>query len=322
VTRALVAPDSFKGTFPATAVAAAMARGLAPAVEVDQAPVADGGEGTADVLAAALDGCRFVTTQATGPLGDPVAAAWVMAEDGTTAVVEVAAASGLPLVPTESRDAVAASTRGTGELIAEAVRRGARHVLVAAGGSATTDGGAGAVAAIEEAGGLCGARITVLTDVSTPFEDAAAQFGPQKGASPEEVVLLTRRLDDLAERLARDPRGVPGTGAAGGLAGGLWATFGATIEPGAAFVLDAVGFSERLARADLVLVGEGCLDAQSLHGKIVGEIAARARAAGVPCHAVVGRCALTTAEVTAAGIATVTEATTLDCVTAAARSLC
>jgi glycerate kinase len=159
---------------------------------------------------------------------------------------------------------------------------------VAVGGSATTDGGAGAIRAIARRGGLRGARLVVLCDVRTAFEDAARVFSPQKGAGPAEVMRLTRRLHDLARRLDRDPRGVPMTGAAGGLSGGLWAAFGAELRPGASFVLEALDFDRRMRAARAVVTGEGKLDLQSLAGKVVSEVATRARQSGVPCHAVVG----------------------------------
>ena len=288
-TRVLVAPDSFKGTFRAPKVAAAIGRGLesrglqAP----DLCPVADGGEGTSEILLLALGG-RTAAAEVTDPLGRPLRTGFALVEDGGTALVEVAAASGLTLEAADERDAEAASSRGTGELIAAAVETGAEVVLVAAGGSATTDGGAGAIAAIDDAGGLRGARLVLLCDVRTPFERAPAVFGPQKGAGPAAVARLERRLTALAEEWPRDPRGVPMTGAAGGLAGGLWAAYGAVLEPGAPFVLGALGFDARLRTARAVVVGEGRLDEQSLQGKILGEVATRARQGGVPCHAIVG----------------------------------
>jgi glycerate kinase len=285
----LVAPDKFKGTFRAGEVAAAIGRGLeAGGWEVDRCPVADGGDGTLETLLLALGG-ETGGVEVHGPLGAPVRAGFALVEDGGTAIVEVAAASGLALVPAGERDAEAASSRGTGELIAAAAAAGAQVILVAAGGSATTDGGLGAIEAIEQAGGLDGARLVVLTDVRTPFEQAAEVFGPQKGADPAAVRRLTARLDALAVRLPRDPRGVPMTGAAGGLAGGLWAAFGAHLEPGAPFVLEALRFDARMRAARAVVVGEGRMDHQSLCGKVLGEIATRCRQAGVPCHAVVGR---------------------------------
>ena len=285
----LLAPDSFKGTLRAAEVAAAMERGLERAGwRCDRCPVADGGEGTQEVLLLALGG-RTAGAEVHDPLGRRVRTGFGLLEDGGTAIVEVAAASGLGLVAPEERDAMRPSTQGSGELIAAAVATGAGVVLVAAGGSATTDGGAGAVRAIEAAGGLRGARLVVLCDVRTPFERAAQVFGPQKGASPEEVRRLARRLREQARRLPRDPRGVPMTGAAGGLAGGMWAAFGAVLEPGAAFVLDALGFDARMRAARAVVTGEGRLDRQTLEGKAASEVAVRARQAGVPCHAIVGR---------------------------------
>ena len=284
----LVAPDSFKGTLTAQQVASAIGRGLVRAglPAPDLAPVADGGEGTMEVLLGRLGG-EVVTVAASDPLGREVAAGLALLGDGRTALVEVAAASGLALVAPEERDAEAASSAGTGQLIAAAVATGAAHVLVAAGGSATTDGGRGAIEAIADAGGLGRARITVLCDVRTPFEQAASVFGPQKGADGAAVARLERRLAAFGL-----PREVPMTGAAGGLAGGLWATFGAELVAGAPFVLDALDFDRRMLASRAVIVGEGRLDATSLQGKIAAEIATRARQHGVPAHAIVGSCAI------------------------------
>jgi glycerate kinase len=284
----LVAPDSFKGTLTAQQVAAAIGRGLVRAglPAPDLAPVADGGEGTMEVLLGRLGG-EVVTVAASDPLGREVAAGLALLGDGRTALVEVAAASGLALVAPEERDAEAASSAGTGQLIAAAVATGAARVLVAAGGSATTDGGRGAIEAIADAGGLGRARITVLCDVRTPFEQAASVFGPQKGADGAAVARLERRLAAFGL-----PREVPMTGAAGGLAGGLWATFGAELVAGAPFVLDALDFDRRMLASRAVIVGEGRLDATSLQGKIAAEIATRARQHGVPAHAIVGSCAI------------------------------
>ena len=285
----LVAPDSFKGTYRAAEVAGAIGRGLERAglMPPDLCPLADGGEGTMEALMLALGG-ECVTVDVTDPLGRPVKAQYGLVEDGGTAVVEMAAASGLHLVTEAERDAEAASTRGTGELICAAVDAGAQVVIVGVGGSATTDGGAGALEAIEEHGGLRGARLVVLTDVRTPFERAPAVFGPQKGADPATVARLEARLDALAATFPRDPRGVPMTGAAGGLSGGLWAAHGAALEPGAAWILDALDFDARMRAARAVVTGEGKLDEQTLEGKLVGEIGTRTRQAGVPLHAIVG----------------------------------
>ena len=285
----LVSPDSFKGTLRASEVASSIGRGLERAglAPPDLCPVADGGEGALEVLLTALGG-ETAGAAATDPLGRPLRAGFALIEDGGTAIVEVAEASGLHRVGEDERDAYAASTRGTGELIVAAAASGAEVVLVAAGGSATSDGGAGAIAAIDAAGGLQGTALVVLCDVRTPFELAPERFGPQKGADARTVARLRRRLDALAADLPKDPRGVPMTGAAGGLSGGLWARYGATLEPGAAFVLRTLGFDARMRAARAVIVGEGRIDATTLEGKIAGEIATRARQAGVPCHAIVG----------------------------------
>ena len=210
------------------------------------------------LLARALGG-RLEQTVASDPLGRPVRASFAICGarrvgvveergPGETAIVEMAQASGLALVAEHERDAWAASTRGTGELVLAAVAAGAREILVAVGGSATTDGGWGAIEAIRAGGGLRGARIAVLCDVETAFEDAARVFGPQKGADAAMVDRLGARLAQLAGELPRDPRGVPATGAAGGLSGGLWAAFDAELRPGAAAVLDALRVDERMRR--------------------------------------------------------------------------
>lgn len=317
----LVAPDSFKGTFSAREVAEAIGRGLARAGRsVDLCPVADGGEGTLAALAPALR-AQPRHADVHDPLGRPLRGAYALSADGRTAIVETAAASGLPLVAEHERDPWAASTAGAGELIAAAVDAGARELLVAVGGSATTDGGAGALEAIAAAGGLRGARLVVLCDVRTPFERAAEVFGPQKGASPRQVAALTECLHELAERLPRDPRGLPLGGCAGGLSGGLWAALGAELVPGAAWVLDALDVDARLRRAGAAVTGEGRLDGQTLDGKLVGELAARSRRAGVPLHAIAGQVALDPAACEAAGLASVREASTLEQIELAAQAL-
>jgi glycerate kinase len=285
--RFLVAPDSFKGTFAADAVADAIAGGLEEAgADADRCPVADGGEGTMDVLLAALGGERL-RAAVHDPLRRPLEASFGLLGDGTTAIVETAQASGLPLVAAEERDAELADTFGTGELIASAAAAGAQKVLLAVGGSAATDGGAGAIEALGGAGLLGRIEIDALCDVTTAFEDAARLFAPQKGADAGAVERLTARLEALAAELPRDPRGIPMTGCAGGLSGGLW-SYGARLHPGADFVLGAIGFDARLARADAVVSGEGRFDSQSLAGKVTGEIARRCGAAGKPLHLVVG----------------------------------
>jgi glycerate kinase len=288
----LVAPDSFKGTLSATEAATAIGRGLEQGGRpVELCPVADGGEGTLAVLLPALGG-RLETVAVPDPLGRTVAASFGLGEHlggRSAALVETAAASGLGLLGQDELDPVAASTAGTGELILAASRAGARVVYVGVGGTATTDGGIGAIRAIRDGGGLGDARLVVLCDVRTPFEHAACVFAPQKGAGEREVARLTRRLHGIARRFDRDPRGLPMTGAGGGLSGGLWAQLGAELVPGAALVLDLLGFDARMRAARAVVTGEGRLDQQSLAGKAVSEVATRARQAGVPCHAVVGQ---------------------------------
>ena len=320
----LVAPDAFKGTFSAGEVAAAVGRGLETrGWPVELCPIADGGEGTLEVLAEALGG-ELRSANVSDPLGRPIEAQFALIappRGPDTAVVETARASGLHLVSEAERDAVDASTAGTGELISAAVAAGAERVLLGVGGSATTDGGAGAVRAIRAAGGLGRASLTVLCDVQTPFEDAARVFAPQKGASPEQVRRLGERLQRLARRYERDPRGVPMTGAAGGLSGGLWAVFGAELRPGAAFMLDALAFDARMRAARAVVTGEGRLDLQSLAGKALSEVAMRARQAGVPTHAVVGSDGLDLFERRILDLQAVLEASTLGQLERAGRRL-
>jgi glycerate 2-kinase len=331
---ALVAPDSFKGTFPANEVAAAIADGLRDAGrEAVELPVADGGEGTMQVLVTALGG-EVRTATVSDPLGRPIDASFALLPDGS-AVVEMAQASGLSLVDEAERDAWAASTRGTGELIAAAAEAGAAPIVVTVGGSATTDGGAGALDALRGAGfaprgesaRATGRResgaleLRVVCDVRGPFEDAPRVFGPQKGADARMVKRLGRRLDELAASFPRDPRGVPMTGCAGGLSGGLWAALGAELLPGAPYVLDAIGFDARMRGSAFVVTGEGRLDDQTLQGKIVGEVATRCRQGGVACHAIVGRDALEPFSERIIDLASVTEATTLDELKRAGRAL-
>ena len=251
----------------------------------DEAPLADGGEGTLEALGGANR-----TTTVSGPLGDPVEAVWRL--DRRAAVIEMARASGLDVVGgPEGNDAVAASIYGTGELIAAAVERGAREIVVAVGGSATTDGGLGALRALEPSQRLRGIDVRVACDVRLPFVDAAEVYGPQKGASPAQVELLRRRLERLAqiyeEEYGVDVTGLVGGGAAGGLAGGL-AAVGALLEPGFDLVADAVDLDVRMESCDLVVTGEGFLDEQSFDGKVVGGVVTLAAALGVPVLVVAG----------------------------------
>jgi glycerate 2-kinase len=286
--RILVAPDKFRGTASAAEAAAALASGFAGAghTAVEQ-PLADGGEGTLDVL-----GGSNRTTLVSGPLGDPVEAPWRLVR--REAVIEMAAASGLALVGgREGNDPVAASTYGTGELIAAALDAGARRIVVAVGGSATTDGGLGALRAIYPLQRLRGVTLEVACDVQIPFVDAARVFAPQKGASTAQVELLERRLERLVQVYEAD-HGVdvsdlPGGGAAGGLAGAL-AAVGATLVPGFDLVADAVDLDETVEGCDLVVTGEGFLDEESFDGKVVGGVLDLATELGVPVVAVVGEC--------------------------------
>jgi glycerate kinase len=315
----LVAPDSFKGTLTAAEVAAALAAGLRDGGrDALELPVADGGEGTLDALLGALGGEQR-TARVADPLGRPVDADYALLRDGRTAVVEMARASGLGLVAEGERDAFGASTFGTGELIAAAAEAGADTVVVGVGGSATTDGGAGAVRALAAAGAR--PDVVVACDVRTPWEDAPRVFAPQKGADPDTVRRLEQRLARLARAAPRDPRGVPMAGAAGGLAGGLWAHLGARLVPGAPYVLDAIGFDAAMRSARFVVTGEGRLDGQTLQGKAVGEVATRCRQAGVACHAVVGVEALDDFRERLIDLSTVTEAGTARGLRAAGRRL-
>ncbi len=286
---ALCCPDKFRGTLTAAEAAGHMATGLrAAGLEARELPLADGGEGTLEVIVASRGG-RFFTTRVTGPLGDLVDAAWALLEDGT-AIVEAATAAGLALVAVRN-DPVAATTAGVGELIAAAAAEGAERALVCVGGSATTDGGLGAVESLGWS--LHGLEVTVLCDVGTAFRDAAVRFAPQKGATPEQVPLLTARLDALADRYRRetgvDVSDLPGAGAAGGLAGGL-AALGASLRSGFDAVADAVGLDDALGESDAVVTGEGRLDATSFHGKVVGAVLAR-RPAGLAAAVVAGHVA-------------------------------
>jgi glycerate kinase len=302
----IVAPDKFKGTLSAAEAAAVIGRGLSGGglSELELMPLADGGEGTMEALVHARAG-RIVTTGASDPLGRRISAAFGLLD--RTAIVEMAQASGLWRLDPGERDPLAASTRGTGELIAAALDSGVREVIVAAGGSATTDGGRGALEALgahftrsgadlrELRERLRGVRLSVACDVRNPLlgpHGAAREFAPQKGASAEQVDELEHRLEAWANlargATGRNPADEPMAGAAGGLAGGLWAFAGAALKPGAALVLDALDFDRRMLAAFAVVTGEGRLDEQTLAGKAVFEVATRCRQAGVPCYAVVG----------------------------------
>ncbi len=281
----LCCPDKFRGSLTAAEAARTLAAGVErTGREARRLPLADGGEGTLAVLCPDPGDLR--TAQVAGPLGAPVDARWGL-RDGT-AVVEMAQASGLALVGS-ANDPLRATTRGTGELIRLALEEGAEHVIVAVGGSATVDGGLGAVEALDHE--LRGADVVVACDVDTTFVAAARVFGPQKGADEAAVGELERRLERLADRYAEergvDVRTLRGSGAAGGLAGGL-AALGARLVPGAAFVADAVGLGPALDSASLAITGEGRFDATSLAGKIVGHVLREAAARSVPAAVVAG----------------------------------
>jgi glycerate kinase len=270
MTSAVVCPDKFRGSLTAAAAAEAMAEGLrrGGVDDVVAIPLADGGEGTLDALLDAVGGSRR-TTRVTGPLGDPVDAEWAMLRGGI-AVVEMARASGLALVEGRN-DPLRASSRGTGELIAAAARSGARRIIVGVGGSASSDGGLGAIDALGWT--LPPIDVTVACDVTTSFLDAARIYGPQKGASSAQIELLGRRLKRLSEqyesRTGVDVRTIESGGAAGGLAGGL-AALGAKLEPGFDVVATAAGLGDALEGCSIVMTGEGRLDLTSLAGKVVG----------------------------------------------------
>jgi len=275
--RLLAAPDKFRGTLTAREAAAAIAAGAVRAGRTaTELPLADGGEGTLDVLGG---GNRRTTVN--GPLGDAVDAAWRLEDDGT-ALIEAALACGLSLAGgPERNDPLRATSRGVGELIAAAVAEGAERIVVCVGGVASTDGGIGATEAVPHP---LFVPLEVACDVDARFLDAADVFAPQKGATPEQVEILRERL---AKLVVPD---VPGAGAAGGLAGGL-AAIGARLVPGFDLVASRLGFDELLAEADLVVTGEGQLDATSFTGKVVGRVLDRASAAGVETLVVAGNVA-------------------------------
>ncbi len=323
--RVVIAPDKFKGSLTAPEAAEAMARGLSrvdPCARIDRVPMADGGEGTVAALVAATGG-SYRTVTVTGPLGEPVAASFGLLGDGRTAALEMASASGLWLVPPALRDPLRATTRGTGQLLLAALEAGARRVIVGIGGSATNDGGAGLgqalgfrlldtqgrelgpggseldrLARIDRSGqtaGLGSAAIAVACDVTNPLcgpRGASAVYGPQKGATPEMVQRLDRNLAHFADIVERDldvaVRDLPGSGAAGGLGGGLVAFAGGRLERGVDLVIEAVNLRDRLLAADLCLTGEGALDAQSAFGKTAVGVARLAHSLGCPTLAIAG----------------------------------
>ena len=318
----LVAPDSFKGSLKSTAAARAMAAGAraaAPGAEILELPVGDGGEGTLDALVAATGGA-IETHTVEGPLGEPVAARLGLLGDGETAFVEMAEASGLSLLKPEERDPLHAGSFGTGQLIRSALETGRPRVLIGIGGSATNDGGAGALealglslrdregrplprggAALSSLAWIDGSielsrELVVACDVNNPLlgpDGASAIYGPQKGASEADIRLLDSALAHFATiaaaKLGNDWKEASGAGAAGGLGFALLAFCGARLERGVRLVLEAIGFDRHLQGADLVLTGEGRIDRQTLtYGKTLTGIGERSRAAGVPVVALAG----------------------------------
>ena len=284
--RVAAAVDKFKGTATGKQVAAAVGSACWElGHDCTELPMADGGEGTLEALGGANR-----TSVVTGPLGDPVNAEWRMYRG--TAVIEMARASGLTLIGgAVNNDAMAASTIGTGELIDMALDAGAKKIIVCLGGSATTDGGYGALRAITSPHRLRGVKLLVACDVRTRFLEAAEVFGPQKGASPAQVKLLTGRLQRLAQIYQHDygvdVREIDGTGAAGGIAGALVA-LGGRLVPGFDLVADELDLHDVIAAADIVITGEGYLDEQSFEGKVVGGVQEMAAEAGKPVGAIVG----------------------------------
>ena len=279
--RVLLCPASLKGALSARAAAAALARGAREAgADAVELPVADGGEGTAEALEAALGG-EWHHAVVSDPLGRPAQASWLHLPDGR-AVVEAAAAVGLPLLSARERDPLRASSRGFGELVLAALESSPVSLVLALGGVATVDGGAGLREVVDE----LGVPAIALCDVRTTLADAARLFGPQKGASDEGVVILTSRLNAIEE--LRPYAELPGSGAAGGLGAAL-ASLGAELVPGATTVLELLDFDRHLAKFDLVVTGEGQIDETTAEGKAPGEVAARSAAAGVRCVVFGGR---------------------------------
>ena len=337
--RILVCPQEFKGSLTARRAAEALALGIRrtlPDAELDLAPMADGGPGTVEAVLSSTNG-HLLKTTVQDPFGRSVDAAWALLDDGPTAVIEMAAASGLVLLKPEERDPQRAGTYGTGQLVRAALDAGCRKLIVGVGGSATNDGGAGMAQALGARlldakgndlppGGAALARldridvstldprlnaceITVAVDALNPLcgpSGASAIYGPQKGATPEAVAELDTALQHYADVVRRDLgmdiADLPGAGAAGGLGGGLVAFLKAGIESGAELVAEAIGLRQRLAAADLVLTGEGRLDAQTAYGKSVSVIARLAKDVGRPLVVFAGSIEVGSSTLAASGI--------------------
>lgn len=284
--KVVVAPDKFRGTASAKELTGWISEFFASrGCEVVGFPMSDGGEGLLDVFAGNIR--RIEVTSADGK---PIVASFKL--DGDLAIIESAAAAGLTLVGgAQNNDPVAATTKGVGELIKAAMNAGAKRIIVGCGGSATTDGGLGAIQALEPVARLSGIVLDVAVDVQTYFENAAIEFAFQKGASSAQVELLGRRLRALAEtyrnRFGVDVLGVSGLGAAGGLAGGL-AAIGGKVVPGFDLVAESTGFYEALDGADLVVTGEGYLDSQSFNGKVVGGVVGECARRSIPYLVIAG----------------------------------
>jgi glycerate kinase len=323
--RIVVAPQALKGSLTAAAAGQAIVQGVLavyPEAEVSVIPVADGGEGTVQALVDTTGG-ELIAQTVTGPLGEPVTAFWGLLGDKQTAAIEMAASSGLPLVPPERRDPRVTTTFGFGELLQAALEHGCRHFIIGLGGSATNDGGAGMAQALgamlTTADGQViargGAALALLAHISTASMDprlqactfdvacdvtnplcgplgALAVYGPQKGATPEMVAELDRALAHYADIIERDlhvsVRDVPGAGAAGGLGAGVLAFLHATLRPGAQIMLEAVHLEDQLRSADLVITAEGQLDMQTAYGKSIAAVASLARRLHVPVLAIAG----------------------------------
>jgi len=316
----VVAPDSFKGTFRAEEVAQAMGIGAVRAGWKPRlCPLADGGEGTLDAIAQARRMATHDVT-VTGPLGTDISARFLLDENGL-AVIESAQAVGLSLVTNLNPDtAIRASSRGLGELIGHALEAGAQSLLVTVGGTACTDGGQGLLDAIDGRR-LAALDITVLCDTNTKYVDAARVFGPQKGADEIAVRELGHRLNSFAATLPRDPRDVTATGCGGGVSGALWA-YGARLQSGADVLLDLVEFDRQLVGADLVISGEGQLDAQTLSGKLIARVAVRARASQCPLAIIAGRIAIGADVAERLSIVSMTAAGALEAISDAAEEIC
>ncbi len=337
--RIIVAPDSFKGSVSALGVAEAMERGIHavfPTAEVFKVPIADGGEGTVEALVAATGG-KLMHSEVQGPLGAPVRAHWGISGDGATAFLEMASASGLPLIAKEQRDPCVTSTYGTGQLMKAALDAGLRRIVIGIGGSATNDGGTGMARALGvrfldaqgadlPEGGAALARLAqidlsgldprlaelhllVACDVDNPLcgpRGASAVYGPQKGATPEMVTELDAALGVFATvataATGRDMALQPGAGAAGGLGAGLLFFTPASLRPGVAIVLETTGFDAMVQGADLVITGEGRTDFQTAMGKAPVGVAAVAKRHGVPVVCLSGGLGVGADEVLAHGI--------------------